>query len=115
MYGPSAIPQWCYGVPRSISSQLPVPGLSPLLGTALPKKLSPIEQTYESVVANIDVVGGALMSEVSVFTVERNAWSIARRCEMRFRLTYERGFLPVQNLWRDFLVCCDEIGPALPD
>src|ERR1035438_6466986 len=37
------------------------------------------------------------MSEVSVYTVERNAWSIARRCEMRFRLTYERGFLPVQN------------------
>ena len=54
------------------------------------------------------------MNEVSVYTVEQNAWSIARRCDMRFRLTYERGFLPVQNLWRDFLVYCEEIGPALP-
>ena len=77
-------------------------------------KMSPIEQTPEFILANIVAVGGSAMSEVSVYTVERNAWSIARRCEMRFRLTYERGFLPVQNLWRDFLVCCDEIGPALP-
>ena len=54
------------------------------------------------------------MNEVSVYTVERNAWSIARRREMHFRLTYERGFLPAQNLWRDFLLNCEEIGSALP-
>ena len=54
------------------------------------------------------------MDEVSVYTIEQNAWSIARRCEMHFRLTYERGFLPVQNLWRDFLIHFEEIGPALP-
>jgi hypothetical protein len=28
VYGRSSIPQYCYGVPRSISSQLPVPGFS---------------------------------------------------------------------------------------
>jgi hypothetical protein len=54
------------------------------------------------------------MDEVSVYTVETNAWSIARRREMRFRLTYEHGFLPSQNLWRDFLLNCEEIGSALP-
>jgi hypothetical protein len=54
------------------------------------------------------------MNEVSIYTIEQNAWSIASRCQMRFRLTYERGFLPVQNLWRDFLVHSEEIGPALP-
>ena len=54
------------------------------------------------------------MDQVSVYTVERNAWSIASQCEMHFRLTYERGFLPVQNLWRDFLLHCEETGPALP-
>jgi len=30
------------------------------------------------------------------------------------RLTYERVFLPVQDLWRDFLVHCEEIGSGLP-
>jgi len=54
------------------------------------------------------------MNEVSVYTVEQDARSIARRCEMHFRLTYERVFLPVQNLCRDFLVHCEEVGPALP-
>jgi hypothetical protein len=52
------------------------------------------------------------MDEVSLYTVEQDAWSVARRCDMRFRLTYERGFLPVRNLWRDFLVHSEEIGPA---
>jgi hypothetical protein len=54
------------------------------------------------------------MNENSVYIVERNAWSIAGRCEMHFRLTYQRVFLPLQNLWRDFLVHCEETGPALP-
>jgi hypothetical protein len=52
------------------------------------------------------------MDEVSVYTVEQDAWSIAQRCDRRFRLTYERGFLPAQNLWRDFLVHSEEIGPV---
>ena len=50
------------------------------------------------------------MNEVSVYTVEQDAWSIAQRCDRRFRLTYERGFLPAQNLWRDFLVHSEETG-----
>ncbi len=54
------------------------------------------------------------MNEASVYTIERNAWSIERHCDMHFRLTYERVFLPVQNLWRDFLIHCEEIGSALP-
>jgi hypothetical protein len=53
------------------------------------------------------------MNEASVYTVERDAWSTARKCEGHFRLTYEREFLPVQNLWRDFLVHCEETGSAL--
>jgi len=54
------------------------------------------------------------MNEASVYTVERDAWSTVRKCDVRFRLTYERVFLPVQNLWRDFLVHCEEAGSALP-
>jgi hypothetical protein len=54
------------------------------------------------------------MNEASVYIVERNAWSIERHCYVHFRLTYERVFLPVQNLWRDFLVHCEEIGSGLP-
>lgn len=54
------------------------------------------------------------MDEASVYIVERNAWSIEKHCELHFRLTYERVFLPVQNLWRDFLIHCEEIGSALP-
>jgi hypothetical protein len=53
------------------------------------------------------------MNEVSVYTVERNAWSTVRQCDVRFRLTYEREFLPLQNVWRDFLVGCEETGSAL--
>jgi hypothetical protein len=53
------------------------------------------------------------MNEVSVYIVERNAWSTVRQCDVHFRLTYEREFLPVQNLWRDFLVGCEETGLAL--
>jgi len=33
---------------------------------------------------------------------------------MRFRLTYQREFLPVQAVWRDFLVNSEEMGPAFP-
>ncbi len=54
------------------------------------------------------------MNEASVYIVERNAWSIKRRRDVHFRLTYERVFLPVQNLWRDFLVHCEELGSAVP-
>jgi hypothetical protein len=32
---------------------------------------------------------------------------------VQFRLTYEREFLPVQNLWRDFLVSSEETGSTL--
>jgi|HubBroStandDraft_6_1064221.scaffolds.fasta_scaffold1229615_2 hypothetical protein len=53
------------------------------------------------------------MGETSAYVeFERNAWSILKHCEMRFRLTYDREFLPVQALWRDFLVSSEEIGPA---
>jgi hypothetical protein len=52
------------------------------------------------------------MNEVSVYTVERNAWSTVKQCDAHFRLTYEREFLPLQNLWRDFLVHCEETGSA---
>ena len=54
------------------------------------------------------------MNEASVYIVERNAWSIVGHCDVHFRLTYEREFIPVQNLWRDFLVHCEEIGSVLP-
>jgi len=54
------------------------------------------------------------MNEASVYIVERKAWSIVGHCDVHFRLTFERVFLPVQNLWRDFLVHCEEIGPVLP-
>jgi hypothetical protein len=33
---------------------------------------------------------------------------------MRFHLTYQREFLPVQAVWRDFLVNSEEMGPAFP-
>jgi hypothetical protein len=72
-----------------------------------------LDQTNGFAVASIIVVGLNPMSEISVYTIERDAWSIARHREMHFRLTYEREFLPVQNLWRDFLVHSDEIGLAL--
>ena len=55
------------------------------------------------------------MNEASVYTVERDAWSTVRKCDVRFRLTYERVFLPVQNLWRDFLVNSEEAGSALAE
>jgi hypothetical protein len=53
------------------------------------------------------------MSETKAYIVsERNGWSITKQCEMHFRLTYDREFLPVQALWRDFLVNSEEMGPA---
>jgi hypothetical protein len=55
------------------------------------------------------------MDDPTVYTVERNAWSIERNCDVHFRLTYQRVFLPVQNLWRDFLVHCEETGSTLPN
>jgi hypothetical protein len=53
------------------------------------------------------------MTEVSEYTVERDGWSTVKQCNVHFRLTYERGFLPGQNLWRDFLVHCEETGSVL--
>jgi len=53
------------------------------------------------------------MNEVSVYTVEQNAWSIVKQRDAHFRLTYEREFLPAQNLWRDFLIHSEETGLAL--
>ncbi|MGA2356819.1 MAG: hypothetical protein ABSG02_20180 [Terriglobales bacterium] len=50
------------------------------------------------------------MNESSVYVIEQDAWSTVRRCNGHFRLTYEREFLPLQNLWRDFLVHSEEIG-----
>jgi hypothetical protein len=53
------------------------------------------------------------MNDPSVYIIERDAWSTVTRCDAHFRLTYEREFLPVQNLWRDFLVHSEETGLAL--
>ncbi len=71
------------------------------------------DQSNGFAVTSIVVMGLNSMNETSVYTVERDAWSIARHCAMHFRLTYEREFLPVLNLWRDFLVHSDETGLAL--
>jgi len=55
------------------------------------------------------------MGETRVYIqLERNACSILQHYEMRFRLTYQREFLPVQPLWRNFLVNSEEMGPAFP-
>jgi hypothetical protein len=54
------------------------------------------------------------MNEAGVYIIERDAWSIERRRDAHFRLTYERTFLPIQNLWRDFLIHSEEMGSALP-
>jgi hypothetical protein len=40
----------------------------------------------------------------SYYTVTCFLWSIARRCEAQFRLTYERTYLPERGLLRDRLV-----------
>jgi hypothetical protein len=53
------------------------------------------------------------MNEPSAYTVERNAWSTVRKCNVQFHLTYEREFLPVLNLWRDFLVSSEETDSTL--
>jgi hypothetical protein len=53
------------------------------------------------------------MNEACVYIVERNAWSIVGHCDVHFRVTYEREFLPVQDLWRNFLVHCEEIDSIL--
>ena len=52
------------------------------------------------------------MGETSVYVVERDAWSTVRQCMANFRLTYEREFLPLQNVWRDFLVHSEEKDSA---
>lgn len=55
------------------------------------------------------------MGETSAYVeFERNAWSILNHCEMHFRLTYQREVVQVQDLWRDFLVNSEEMGPAFP-
>jgi hypothetical protein len=38
------------------------------------------------------------------YTVTRFLWSIAGKCEVWFRLTYERTYLPERDLHRDRLV-----------
>jgi hypothetical protein len=53
------------------------------------------------------------MNEPSVYIIEQDAWSTVKHCDMHFRLTYEREFLPIQNLWRDFLVHSEETGLTL--
>ena len=53
------------------------------------------------------------MDAPSVYVIERDAWSTIKQCDGHFRLTYEREFLPAQNLWRDFLVHSEETGAAL--
>jgi hypothetical protein len=75
-------------------------------------KASSLEQTTELAVVTIVSVWSSVMSETSVYTIERNAWSTVRQCNMHFLLTYEREFLPLQNLWRDFLVNSQETGLA---
>jgi hypothetical protein len=52
------------------------------------------------------------MGETSVYVVERDAWSTIKQCIRHFRLTYEREFLPIQNVWRDFLVHSEEKDSA---
>jgi hypothetical protein len=53
------------------------------------------------------------MNETSVYTIERDAWSTVSQCEVHFHLTYEREFLPLQNLWRDFLLHSEQTGLTL--
>jgi len=38
------------------------------------------------------------------YTVTRFLWSVARKSEVWFRLTYERTYLPERGLYRDMLV-----------
>jgi hypothetical protein len=38
------------------------------------------------------------------YTVTRFLWSIALKCDVWFRLTYERTYLPERGLYRDRLV-----------
>lgn len=58
------------------------------------------------------VCEASFMGETSVYVVERDAWSTVRKCMAHFSLTYEREFLPVQNVWRDFLVHSEEKDSA---
>jgi hypothetical protein len=68
-------------------------------------------QTNGFAVDTLVVVGAQSMHET--YTIERDAWSTVSQRDMHFRLTYEREFLPAQNLWRDFLVHSEEKGLAL--
>ena len=38
------------------------------------------------------------------YTVTRFLWSVALKCEVWFRLTYERTYIPERALYRDKLV-----------
>jgi len=38
------------------------------------------------------------------YTVTRFLWSVALKCEVWFRLTYERTYIPERGLYRDQLV-----------
>ena len=48
------------------------------------------------------------MNEPITYVIERDAWSTLNQCPGHFRLTYEREFLPLQDLWRDFLIHSEE-------
>jgi hypothetical protein len=69
-----------------------------------------LDQTAAFAVDSIVAAGAQSMNETSVYTIERDASSTIRQRDAHFRLTYEREFLPVQNLWRDFLVHSEETG-----
>jgi hypothetical protein len=71
------------------------------------------DQTAAFVVDSIVAARAQSMNETSVYTIERDAWSTVRQRDAHFRLTYEREFLPVLNLWPDFLVHSEETGLAL--
>lgn len=52
------------------------------------------------------------MSDVSFYKAKQNAFSLMNNRPMHFRLTYERVFLRVNSIWRDFLIHSEEIGLA---
>lgn len=44
------------------------------------------------------------------YTVTRFLWSVSRKCDVWFRLTYERTYLPERGLYRDMLVHSEITG-----
>jgi hypothetical protein len=88
-----------------VSDSRPGPISNPAFGKAIN-----FGQTSGFALDTLVVVGTQSMNETSVYTVERDAWSTVSQRDVHFRLTYEREFLPVQNLWRDFLIHSEETG-----